>query len=163
MMNYQNQLPDDEYIDYDEDEADIREHRKEVTQKIIACLVVVFAFGGFLLYVLKPQITLPNINLAHLFPAKPTAEPVDDLEDSIIYSEDQNQFTEYIIANGVYGKLPEGITIPDTIEYKNLVPGETYTIVGKICDKTTGEVIHTQTFQFVADDRNGEVVIEFTP
>ena len=35
MMNYQNQLPDDEYIDYDEYEADIREHHKEITQKII--------------------------------------------------------------------------------------------------------------------------------
>jgi hypothetical protein len=80
-----------------------------------------------------------------------------------MYSEIQNQFNEYIIANGVDGKLPEGVTIPDTIEYKNLTPGETYTIVGKICDKTTGEVIHTQTFQFVADNRNGEVVLEFTP
>ena len=60
-------------------------------------------------------------------------------------------------------EIPEGVTIPDTIEYKNLTPGETYTIVGNIYDKTTGEVIHTQTFQFVADDRNGQVEIEFTP
>ena len=157
MMNYQNQLPDDEYIDYDEYEADIREHRKEITQKIIACTVVVLAFGGFLLYVLKPQITLPDINLAHLFPTK------QDSEESAMYSEIQNQFNEYIITNGVDGKLPEGVTIPNTIEYKNLTPGQTYTIVGNIYDKTTGEIIHTQTFQFVADDSNGEVVIEFTP
>jgi len=157
MMNYQNQLPDDEYIDYDEYDADAHEHRKEITQKIIACLVVILAFGGFLLYLLEPQITLPDINLARLFPTK------QDSDESAMYSEIQNQFNEYIIANGVDGKLPEGVTIPDTIEYKNLVPGETYTIVGKICDKSTGEVIHTQTFQFVADDCNGEVVLEFTP
>ena len=60
------------------------------------------------------------------------------------------------------------ITLVDTIEYKNLKKGETYTAKGKLIDKKTGEVIKdaagkevTAETTFEAKRANGKVKVEF--
>lgn len=58
--------------------------------------------------------------------------------------------------------------VTDTVTYKNLIPGETYVVTGKLVDKATGEdllddngdaVTATQTF--VPESENGTVVVTF--
>ena len=58
--------------------------------------------------------------------------------------------------------------VEDTVTYKNLIPGETYTVTGKLVDKATGEdlldadgnaVVATTTF--VPESENGTVVVSF--
>ena len=51
--------------------------------------------------------------------------------------------------------------VVDTVIYKNLTPGKTYTVTGVLYDKKTGEPITTTSQQFVADNKNGQVIVEY--
>ena len=60
------------------------------------------------------------------------------------------------------------IHITDTVAYRNLVPGETYTVTGTAIDKTTGETLKddagkdvTAKASFKAEKANGTVDVEF--
>lgn len=61
-------------------------------------------------------------------------------------------------SNPVYHS--DSITLYDTVEYKNLNPGKTYTITGVLYNKETGEQIMTASQQFVADSA-GKVTVEY--
>ena len=60
------------------------------------------------------------------------------------------------------------VTIVDEISYSNLVPGETYAVVGTLMDKSTGKALIinekevTATKTFTAEKGNGKVSVEFT-
>lgn len=66
-----------------------------------------------------------------------------------------------VIANGE-------ITITDTVEYKHLVPGKEYKIVGTLMDKSTGKPFEidgkpiTSEVTFTPEKSNGEVTVLFT-
>lgn len=58
--------------------------------------------------------------------------------------------------------------VTDTVTYKNLIPGETYVVTGKLVDKATGEDllddngdVVTATETFVPESENGTVVVTF--
>ena len=51
--------------------------------------------------------------------------------------------------------------VVDTVAYNNLTPGKTYTITGVLYDKKTGEPITTTSQQFVADNKNGQIILEY--
>jgi len=70
---------------------------------------------------------------------------------------------DHVVENGT-------VTVVDTVEYKGLVAGETYTAHGTIMDKSTGLALEdsdgnpvTSTAEFVAENSEGtvEVVFEF--
>ena len=59
------------------------------------------------------------------------------------------------------------VTIIDTVTYKNLTPGKTYTIVGTVMDKATGEALlnqegnpYTVSKEFIPEASNGSIDIE---
>lgn len=61
------------------------------------------------------------------------------------------------------------VTINDTVEYKALVPGKTYTVTGKLYDKETGKPVLdkngkeiTSSKEFTAETSDGSVVVTFT-
>lgn len=60
------------------------------------------------------------------------------------------------------------VTIVDEVSYSNLVPGETYAVVGTLMDKSTGKALVinekevTATKTFTAEKGNGKVSVEFT-
>ncbi len=63
----------------------------------------------------------------------------------------------------------ESITLVDTVSYKGLVVGKTYTVTGTLVDKETGEPILdkdgkeiTASKEFVAETKNGSVDVTFT-
>lgn len=64
--------------------------------------------------------------------------------------------------------VTQDVTIVDTVEYKNLKAGETYTMKGTLMDKATGEPMKadgkdiTAETTFEAKEANGTVEIEFT-
>ena len=60
------------------------------------------------------------------------------------------------------------VTLTDTVAYRNLVPGEKYTVTGTAIDKTTGETLKddagkdvTAKASFKAEKANGTVDVEF--
>lgn len=64
--------------------------------------------------------------------------------------------------NSKYGLAGEETVVVDTVEYTNLVLGETYKAVGMAIDKETGEPVCTETFitEFVATENSGEAYLE---
>ena len=60
------------------------------------------------------------------------------------------------------------ITIIDRVEYKNLIPGKEYTVLGKLMDKATGDVLTVDGIEvtaektFTAEKADGYVEISFT-
>ena len=60
------------------------------------------------------------------------------------------------------------ITIDDVVEYKHLVPGKEYKIVGTLMDKSTGKPFEidgktvTSKVTFIPDKPNGKIDVEFT-
>lgn len=61
--------------------------------------------------------------------------------------------------------------IKDTVSYKNLIKGKTYTMIGKLMDKETGKVVLdddgkevTASVKFTADAEDGtvDVIFEFS-
>lgn len=54
----------------------------------------------------------------------------------------------------------DSIKLYDTVEYRNLTPGKTYTVTGVLYNKDTGEQIMTASQQFVADS-DGKVTVEY--
>lgn len=84
-----------------------------------------------------------------LFPAIHTAAAVGDTGE------------KEIEASGI-------VTIVDTVSYCNLAPGETYTLVGSLMNKTTGDVVPGTTgsdciskVEFVPTEANGSVQVSF--
>lgn len=58
--------------------------------------------------------------------------------------------------------LKETVTLTDTIAYTNLVPGVTYTLVGQLVDKATGDTYSPVTKNFTPTEANGTVEMTFT-
>ena len=60
------------------------------------------------------------------------------------------------------------ITLDDVVEYKNLVPGETYTVEGTVMDKATGKALLINgeeviaTGDFTPEEADGAVTVRFT-
>lgn len=142
----------DEYYD-DDEETERVEHRKEVITKVILCTAVLLIFGGLVLYMIKPQITLPKLDVSTLIPHR--AEPTPAPETDVIST---NHFVEDVYMSGV---PDHDATIVDTVHYKGLSSGETYTITGTLYDKETGEPICTQVKNFVPVEPDGTVEIKF--
>ena len=64
------------------------------------------------------------------------------------------------IPNSTHHSDSDSIKLYDTVEYKDLTPGKTYTVTGVLYDKKTGKQIMTTSQQFVADS-DGKVTIEY--
>lgn len=65
-------------------------------------------------------------------------------------------------------KAEKDMEIVDTVSYKNLIPGKTYTVIGKLVDQKTGKVIVddngkevTSTAKFTAETADGSVQVVF--
>ena len=62
----------------------------------------------------------------------------------------------------------ETITLTDVVAYENLVPGQTYELVGTVMNRNTGETfkngdnVVTSTVRFTPTEANGEVTVTFT-
>ena len=60
------------------------------------------------------------------------------------------------------------VTITDKVEYKNLIPGKTYTVKGVLMDKSTGKKLLinnlpvTSSVTFTAEKANGSINVDFT-
>lgn len=66
-------------------------------------------------------------------------------------------------ANGINGKTVEAgadVTITDRVEYKNLTPGETYTLKGWVVDETGNTVSKEVTKEFTPETKDGYVDME---
>lgn len=76
--------------------------------------------------------------------------------------------TTATINNGKLGVSGGQMTINDKVKYTNLTPGKTYTVKGKLMDKTTNKpfVVNGKEVQavktFVPKNANGEVIVPFT-
>lgn len=76
--------------------------------------------------------------------------------------------TTATINNGKLGVSGGQMTINDKVKYTNLTPGKTYTVKGKLMDKTTNKpfVVNGKEVQavktFVPKTANGEVIVPFT-
>ncbi|EGO8899572.1 LPXTG cell wall anchor domain-containing protein [Enterococcus faecalis] len=76
--------------------------------------------------------------------------------------------TTATINNGKLGVSGGQMTINDKVKYTNLTPGKTYTVKGKLMDKTTNKpfVVNGKEVQavktFVSKTANGEVIVPFT-
>lgn len=93
---------------------------------------------------------------------------IDDEEQTVYIPEIGTTFTddttnEHLAAYG------EKVSLTDVIAYKNLVPGDTYTISGVLYSKQTGEPLldaegnpYTASKTFIADTANGTVALTFT-
>lgn len=70
--------------------------------------------------------------------------------------------TVYIPKIGTKAARPSTNIVKDTVAYKNLLPGKTYTIRGELIDKETGESTgYTAEKTFVAPKPEGYVVLKF--
>lgn len=58
----------------------------------------------------------------------------------------------------------DSIELNDVVAYENLIPGQTYEVVGVLMNRSTGEVFSgiTSSTRFVPDIPNGEVTVTFT-
>lgn len=58
----------------------------------------------------------------------------------------------------------DSIELNDVVAYENLVPGQTYEVVGVLMNRSTGEMFNgiTSSTRFVPDIPNGEVTVTFT-
>lgn len=76
--------------------------------------------------------------------------------------------TTATINNGKLGVSGGQMTINDKVKYTNLTPGKTYTIKGKLMDKTTNKpfIVNGKEVEavktFVPKTANGEVIVPFT-
>ncbi len=76
--------------------------------------------------------------------------------------------TTATINNGKLGVSGGQMTINDKVKYTNLTPGKTYTVKGKLMDKTTNKpfVVNGKEVEsvktFVPKTANGEVIVPFT-
>lgn len=65
--------------------------------------------------------------------------------------------------DGNQNVLPiSSITVRDKVEYENLTKGQTYNVRGELVNKANGDVITTSEGSFVAEEENGELVLDFT-
>ena len=72
--------------------------------------------------------------------------------------------------SGTHDALAEGtVTLKDTVTYKNLIPGKTYTMEGTLMDKATGKAIEdatgktiTASTEFTPEKADGSVEVSFT-
>ena len=92
-------------------------------------------------------------------------EDITDADQTINYPEIGTTAT---IGNGKEATSNGVVTIDDIVEYKNLVPGEQYTIEGTVMDKATGRALIVNgeeviaTGDFTAEDTDGQVTVRFT-
>jgi hypothetical protein len=94
-------------------------------------------------------------------------EDLEDEDQTIYMPEVRTTATNK--ADGTKNLLASGtVTILDKVEYKNLVVGETYTVSGKLVEKTTGDVVKvngkevTSSTTFTAETADGTIDMEFT-
>lgn len=122
-------------------------------------------FGNYIVKELKPaENYLPSDDIHHI--------TVADNEQIIEITAVNDRIPELkttAMINGEKEVTAKGeITITDTVEYKHLVPGKEYKIVGTLMDKSTGKPFEidgktvTSKVTFIPDKPNGKIDVEFT-
>lgn len=122
-------------------------------------------FGDYVIKELKPaENYLPSDDIHHI--------TVTDNEQIIEITAVNDRIPELKTTATVDGEkevIANGeITITDTVEYKHLVPGKEYKIVGTLMDKSTGKPFEidgkpiTSEVTFTPEKSNGEVTVLFT-
>lgn len=122
-------------------------------------------FGDWIVKELQPaENYLPSDDIHHI--------TVTDNEQIIEITAVNDKIPELKTTATINGKkevTAKGeITIDDVVEYKHLVPGKEYKIVGTLMDKSTGKPFMvkgkeiTSTVKFVPDKANGKVEVTFT-
>lgn len=122
-------------------------------------------FGDWLVKEIKPaENYLPSDDIHHI--------TVSDNEQIIEITAVNDRIPELKTTATIDGEkevTAKGeITITDTVEYKHLVPGKEYKIVGTLMDKSTGKPFEidgkpiTSEVTFTPEKSNGEVTVLFT-
>lgn len=122
-------------------------------------------FGDWLVKEIKPaENYLPSDDIHHI--------TVSDNEQIIEITAVNDRIPELKTMATINGKkevTAKGeITIDDVVEYKHLVPGKEYKIVGTLMDKSTGKPFEidgkpiTSEVTFTPEKSNGEVTVLFT-
>lgn len=95
----------------------------------------------------------------------------NDIEDE---AQSVHMMTVSTVATGADGRsktidIGDKVTVLDTVEYKNLIPGVEYTVVGQLVYKDTEEFVKTSdgsdavvTAKFTPEKSEGSVNVEFT-
>lgn len=89
-------------------------------------------------------------------------EDIDDKDQTIVYGGivGTTAVDATTGSHNVLGAL--GAVVKDTVKYKNLAVGTTYTVEGELYDKTTGKLTGIKaSTKFKAEKANGSVVLEF--
>lgn len=122
-------------------------------------------FGDWLVKEIKPaENYLPSDDIHHI--------TVSDNEQIIEITAVNDRIPELKTTATIDGEkevTAKGeITIDDVVEYKHLVPGKEYKIVGTLMDKSTGKPFEidgktvTSKVTFIPDKPNGKIDVEFT-
>ena len=122
-------------------------------------------FGNWIVKELKPaENYLPSDDIHHI--------TVTDNEQIIEITAVNDRIPELKTTATIGGEkevtAKGNITIDDVVEYKHLIPGKEYTIVGTLMDKSTGKPFEidgkpiTSEVIFTPEKSNGKVNVEFT-
>ena len=92
---------------------------------------------------------------------------IDDADQTVTVTEPSIHTVATDLADGDKELLNDAdVMILDTVEYRGLVPGTTYTLYGVLVDKNTGERVSggitENTYTFTADREHGTEEIEFS-
>lgn len=95
-------------------------------------------------------------------------EDIEDEEQTVYIPQIKTSLAD-LTDGGKHAKASQGVTLTDTITYKNLIPGTIYTAEGLLYDKNTnkpavddnGEKI-SALLEFVAEDADGTIELTFT-
>ena len=94
-------------------------------------------------------------------------EDIADEEQSIFYPKVRTT-AEDKESNTTTAKPEETVTIIDTVQYENLIPGKEYVLEGTLMSKATGEPVEIDgqtvrsSVSFTPDEADGTVTVEFT-
>lgn len=122
-------------------------------------------FGDYVIKELKPaENYLPSDDIHHI-----TVTEDEQIIEITAVNDRTPELKTTATINGKKEVTAKGeITITDTVEYKHLVPGKEYKIVGTLMDKSTGKPFEidgkpiTSEVTFTPEKSNGEVTVLFT-
>ena len=122
-------------------------------------------FGGWLVKEIKSaENYLPSDDIHHV-----TVSENEQIIEITAVNDRTPELKTTATINGKKEVTAKGeITIDDVVEYKHLVPGKEYKIVGMLMDKSTGKPFEidgktvTSKVTFIPDKPNGKIDVEFT-
>ena len=122
-------------------------------------------FGDYVIKELKPaENYLPSDDIHHI-----TVTEDEQIIEITAVNDRTPELKTTATINGKKEVTAKGeITIDDVVEYKHLVPGKEYKIVGTLMDKSTGKPFEidgktvTSKVTFIPDKPNGKIDVEFT-